>query len=207
MWNLKDDAAEDVAPTLRLRLFHACGVRSQGVLIALIESGLHFDLVPVGSGARRTAFENGLTAIDPFVEAPVLLLPNGSTFREPAAIMELVADLVPSRHLVPIAGTLDRILLTQWMHFISGQIGLGVTEDTTSLPATRSIGSRLAWIDLHLSTRNFLMGPTYSIADMHLWVRVNAIRCRKHEMIKQPNLERWFAEIADRPAVTMALAA
>lgn len=204
MWNAMDQTAGGSGGMPPLRLFHASGVRSQGVLIALMESGLPFDLFAIdGPGGLPTA-RDALDAVDPFAEPPVLLLLDGSTFREPAAIMELVADLAPCRHLVPTAGTLDRILLVQWMHFVAAEIG---TDDGDVVStAARSSDARIAWIDLQLSTRDFLLGPRFSIADIHLWVRWNARRERYGSRLEFPNLERWFTQVAARPAVVAVCA-
>jgi GSH-dependent disulfide-bond oxidoreductase len=65
-------------------------------------------------------------------------------------------------------------------------------------------------VEDHLAGRSFLVGDSYTIADMSLWGWIDrASRVLKGEgdpLAPYPNIKKWFDAIETRPAVARARA-
>ncbi|NQW93481.1 MAG: glutathione S-transferase, partial [Polaromonas sp.] len=65
-------------------------------------------------------------------------------------------------------------------------------------------------LDAHLATRSFVVGELFTMADIPLGCEVHRWFGLPQSRAKRPHIERWFAELAARPAakgvLDMALA-
>ena len=65
-------------------------------------------------------------------------------------------------------------------------------------------------VDDHLAGRDFVVGSSYTIADMSLWGWIDRAARVMHGAAEPlgayPNIKRWFASIDARPAVARARA-
>jgi len=74
-------------------------------------------------------------------------------------------------------------------------------RDAVAIEASRAKSEKLsAILDAHLASRRFITGDTFTVADIvngcaaHRWLHLPLARERR------PHLERWYAELAARPA-------
>ncbi|USI73885.1 glutathione binding-like protein [Sphingomonas morindae] len=172
-------------------------------MIALSETCLPWDLVRLPGGEEQP--HRDLKDFTPFAIAPILKFSDGTTLREPPAIMEFLADLCPERHLVPRAGTIKRNRHSEWMHFISGEIyGCERRTETADLREPPLL-TRLAWIDLHLASHSFLIGEEFSIADIYLWAFWSVASTAVADELGMLNIDRWASRVESRPRVATAL--
>jgi glutathione S-transferase len=188
-----------------MRLYHAPGAASQAAHIALMESGILFELVKLQSAEPDSEIGSRFHRLTPFGEAPLLELANGSTLREAPAIMGFVADLAPELELAPKCGTLARSRLAEWLHFLSGEVFFRGGSGADMLPAP--MRKRLGWIDLQLAQQSYLLGAAYSIADIYFWALWNWISGKLSGAAEFDHIGRWWRRVGLRPLVRAALEA
>src|SRR6201996_1626175 len=92
-------------------------------------------------------------------------------------IAQYIADRDPAAKLAPANGTLARAQLQAWLNFLSSELhkgGLGplfyAALDERAKDVFRArLRARFAFVDQHLSTREYLLDTGYSIADVGLY--------------------------------------
>ena len=86
----------------------------------LILTGLPHELVDFGTW-HRTAPPPELVAVSPLAQVPVLVLPDGQTMTESAAIALHLADLMPQAELAPGLSDPLRPKYLRWMLYLATQ--------------------------------------------------------------------------------------
>src|SRR5215813_5442481 len=98
----------------------ACSLASR---VALMEAGIaaRYHAVDI---FRKTTIDDGgdFFAISPKGAVPVLVLENGETLTENAAVLQFIADLRPELGLAPPALHPDRYRLHEWLSFVGAEI-------------------------------------------------------------------------------------
>lgn len=192
------------------------------VSLLLEETGLPYEVVPVDT-AKGEQHAPAFLKINPNAKVPAIVDTDGPGGREArvfnsSAILLYLADKTGQF----LGAADDRPELLSWLFFIAS--GLGPFSGQAvhfqfvapeSLDYARNRYRREAErhykvVDDHLAGRMFLVGETYTIADMSLWGWIDrASRVMKGEsdpLAAYPNLKAWFARIDARPAVARARA-
>jgi GST-like protein len=184
-------------------------------IIAMEELELDYRLHPVNvrQGEQKTA---AFTLLNPNAKVPVLVAPDDQlVLSESAAILVYLAE----RHgrLLPPDGVARARVFEQLFFHASGlspafgQSGYFQNAAPEAMPAAiaRFHGEAqrtLALLDRALATQACVAGDSYSIADIAhfgwLWRRAFA----QIDFNATPHVERWYAQIAARPAVQRAIA-
>ncbi|MCL2450354.1 MAG: glutathione transferase GstA, partial [Polyangiaceae bacterium] len=151
----------------------ACALHPQ---IALREAGLPFDLVRVDMRAHKLADGTDFYAVNPKGYVPVLELDDGTRITEGAVIDQYVADQAPQSRLAPPAGTIERVKLQEWLHFIGTELHKQfsplfspTTPDATKELQKNKIAARYDYIDKVLAAHDYLLGQHFTIADAYLF--------------------------------------
>lgn len=192
------------------------------IALFLQESGLGYELRPIDTskGEQHTA---AFRAINPNGKVPAIVDtegPGGKEVRvfDSTAILLYLAE--KTGQFLSTPG--DRPELLSWLLFIasglgpfSGQAvhfqfaapeGLGYAVNRYRREAER----HYLVLDDHLAGREFIVGDTYTIADMSAWGWLDrASRVLKSEddpLARFPNLKRLFETVDARPAVARARA-
>src|SRR6266550_305369 len=105
-----------------MKLYYTPGACSMAVHIALREAGLPFELEKVDLAGKRTEKGEDFLKINPKGYVPALRLEDGSVLTEAGVCVQYVGDLAPQTDLTPIAGTMGRYRLMEWINFISTEI-------------------------------------------------------------------------------------
>ncbi len=192
------------------------------IALFLQESGLAYELRPIDTskGEQHTA---AFRAINPNGKVPAIVDTEGPGGKE-VRVFDSTAILL---YLAEKTGQFlgapdDRPELLSWLLFIasglgpfSGQAvhfqfaapeGLGYAVNRYRREAER----HYQVLDDHLAGREFIVGDTYTIADMSAWGWLDrASRVLKSEddpLARFPNLKRLFETVDARPAVARARA-
>jgi glutathione S-transferase len=197
-----------------MKLYYSPGACALHPQIALREAGLSFDLVRVDLRSHKLADGGDFYAVNPKGYVPVLELDDGSRLTEGAVIDQFVADKTPSAHLLPPAGTIERIRVQEWLHFIGTEVHKQFTplfnpqaaEDVKGAQREK-IGKRFDYLQKELGTKTFLTGDTFTVADAYLY---NMLRWTAHtgiDLPKWPQLKAFSDRVEARPSVKAALEA
>jgi GST-like protein len=184
------------------------------VSILLEELGVPYRLVPVDI-RKGAQFTPEFLAISPNNKIPAIVdlkpLDGGAPLAvfESAAILQYLAD----KHgaLLP-RDTRGRIEVLQWVAWqvaalgpTAGQVHHFLEYAQEEVPYakrrfTREIERLYGVLDARLAGRDFICGD-YSIADIACWPWCRLWRHHQIDIPRFPNVEKWIARLAARPAV------
>ena len=125
----------------------------------------------------------------------MLELDDGTRLREGPAIVQYIADQVPTKNLAPANGTLPRYRLQEWLTFIGTEIhktfsplfNPAMPEEGKQISRDR-LASRFECVDGQLAGKQYLMGDHFSVADAYLFTVSNWAKPMNIDLSAYPNL-------------------
>ena len=197
-----------------MKLYYSPGACSLSPHIVLREAGLAFDLVLASTKTHKLADGSDYYGINPLGYVPLLELDDGTRLREGPAIVQYIADQVPTRNLAPANGTLPRYRLQEWLTFIGTEVHKAFSplffpampEEGKQIYRAR-LASRFQWIDGQLAGKAYLTGEHFSVADAYLFTVTNWAKPMNIDLSAYPNLVAMRDRVAARPAVQEAMKA
>ena len=182
------------------------------VALFLEETGLPYELVAVDTlkGEQHTP---EYRAINPNAKTPALEDDGTRVFDSTAILMYL------SEKTGLLAGKPeDRSEMLSWLLFVASGLGPFSGQSVhfqhkapEKIPYAinrylREAQRHYEVLDAHLEGREYMVGDSYSIADISTWGWVDkaAFVLGEGGLDNYPNLKRWFASIDARPAVQKA---
>ena len=182
------------------------------VALFLEETGLPYELVAVDTlkGEQHTP---EYRAINPNAKTPALEDDGTRVFDSTAILMYL------SEKTGLLAGKPeDRSEMLSWLLFVASGLGPFSGQSVhfqhkapEKIPYAinrylREAQRHYEVLDAHLQGREYMVGDSYSIADISTWGWVDkaAFVLGEGGLDNYPNLKRWFASIDARPAVQKA---
>ena len=197
-----------------MKLYFSPGACSLHPQIALREAGLDFELVRVDLRSHKLHDGTDFYSINPKGYVPVLELDDGSRLTEGAVIDQFVADKNPQAKILPPAGTIERVRVQEWLHFIGTEIhkqfsplfNPQLPEEERTAQRTK-IGKRFDYIQKELGEKAFLLGETFTVADGYLYNMLRWTHFTGIDLAHWPRLTAYSARVESRPAVKAALEA
>lgn len=195
-----------------MKLYYVPGVCSLASHIVLREGNFDFtlDRVDVRNGKKTDGGED-YVALNPKGYVPALKLANGRVLTEGAIIMQYLADSKPETKLAPTHGTMERLELQEWLHFIATELhkGMSVFYQASAGDELRGImrgrlDTRFGLLSKHLATRPFIMGEQFTVADAYAFYVLRAFQKQVKATLEGP-LAAYYAKLAARPSVKAAL--
>jgi glutathione S-transferase len=146
---------------------------------------------------------------------PLLELDDGRLLSEGAAILQYLADLVPSAGLLPAATPIERYETVRWLVYIGTELHKSFSPwlfhpeygDAVAAIAKARILRRLPLVEQQLDGRSFLLGERFSVADAYLFAIVSWAPLVKLPLEAFPRLQAYLARVAARDSVRAARAA
>ncbi len=182
------------------------------IALFLEETGLPFELIPLDTlkGEQHTP---EYRAINPNAKAPAIVDGETRVFDSNAILMYL------SEKTGELAGKPeDRAEMLSWLMFIASGLGPYSGQSVHfrhAAPANldyavnrylREAQRHYEVLDTHLEGREFIVGDSYTIADVSAWGWIDKapVVLGEEGLTPYPNLQRWFDSINGRPAVERA---
>ncbi len=182
------------------------------VFWALKELDLPFEsiFVDVVGGEQKKPF---ITAMNPNQGIPILD-DGGFVLYESAAILLYLEATYGQGRLLP-ASERERALVLQWLFWENAHIGpcmvkpwlmkfgesLGAPFDAEAHAALVAASHRsLTIMNEHLAGRTFVVGDSFSLADIALGESVHMHAFNQVSITGYPEVQRWFQGLAARPA-------
>lgn len=195
-----------------MKLYFSPGACSLSPHIILCESGFDYTLEKVNLTDKKTATGTDFLSINPKGYVPALQLESGEILTEGPAITQYLADKVPEKKLAPLAGTMERYRLLEWLNFISTELHKNFTplfhpqspEEPKQL-ARDTITARLEIVAKQLQETPYLSSSQFTIADAYLFTVLRWCRYVHINLDRWPVLPLYLQRIADRPAVHAAM--
>jgi glutathione S-transferase len=197
-----------------MKLYYSPGACSLSPHIVLREAGLAFEPVLASTKSHKLQDGTDYYSINPLGYVPMLELDDGTRLREGPAIVQYIADQVPTKNLAPANGTLPRYRLQEWLTFIGTEIhkqfsplfNPAMPEEGKKVFKDK-LAQRFEWLDQQLEGRQFLMGENFSVADAYLFTVSNWAKPMNIDLSQRKNLLAYRERIAARPAVQEAMKA
>ena len=194
-----------------MKLYYSPAACSLSPHIVLREAGLAFELVLASTKSHKLQDGTDYYGINPLGYVPMLELDDGTRLREGPAIVQYIADQVPTKNLAPANGTLPRYRLQEWLTFIGTELhkqysplfNPGMPEEAKAL-FKEKIASRYEWLDAQLAGRQYLMGDQFSVADAYLFTVTRWSQPMAIDLSARANLKAYLARVESRPAVQEA---
>lgn len=166
--------------------------------------------LPAGE-ARSDAFRK----LNPRAEVPVLELPDGSVMTESSAMVIYLSDLLAPGVLAPAIDHPRRPHYLRWISFMVANVYASDrryyyadrhTDDPDGIEAVKSSALRdmeqqLAIIDNAIGDAPFLLGDTFSSADIYLTMLAHWHPIRDAFFPRIPNVHRLCMTVRDREAL------
>ncbi len=197
-----------------MKLYYSTGACSLSPHIVLRESGLPFEPVLASTKTHKLADGTDYYTINPKGYVPLLELDNGERLAEGPAIVQYIADQVPSKKLAPPNGTMARSRVQEWLTFIGTELhktfsplfNPAMPEEAKAIFRTKLL-DRFAWVNTQLEGRQYLTGADFCIADAYLYTVTRWTRPLNIDISGLRHLGEFMARMEARPAVQAALKA
>ncbi|MER8436718.1 glutathione S-transferase family protein [Mesorhizobium sp. M1312] len=175
---------------------------------ALALAGVPFDQINV---PKSDPPDQAFLDISPLNQVPVLILPDGSSMTESAAICILLAERHPEAALAPAPNSPDRADFLRWMTFMSSVIYSAdlrffyahrYTADPGGVEAVKQaaiseMDRGFAILDAALESREWLVGDRLTLADIYLVMLVAWHPQIEKVPTARPNIERLWAKLRE----------
>ncbi len=190
------------------------------ITLFLEESGLPYTIKPVDIG-KGDQFRPEFLAFSPNNKMPAIIDREPNDLGEPVTVFESGAIL---RYLADKTGRFGgeglrgRVEVDQWLAWqiagqgpMTGQYGHFTVYAPERIEYaidryTREVQRLLGVLDRRLQGRAFIAGDDYTIADMAAYPWINPYTKAPLDLEPYPELRRWHASIAARPATQRAYA-
>ena len=195
-----------------MKLYYSRGACSLGANIVLHEVGASFERIKVDPKTKLTQDGVDFATINPNGYVPVLELDSGERLTEAAVILQYVGDQHPQTGLTPALNTMAHYRLIEWLNFIASELHKTYSvlfhpeaPEDYKAHTRQKLAERLAHIERQLRSNPYLMGETFTVADVYLFVVLNWSRVTGVDLTGFPQVQQYQSRIAKRPAVQAAL--
>lgn len=188
---------------------------SLAVRTALTEAGLAADYIQVKPTDHSLPDGTDFREVHPLGQVPVLALDDGTVLTEAPAILQYIADLVPEAGLAPKAGTRGRTELQQWLNVVGTELHklvFGPLLNKKAPAEARAWAQEMArprfdYLSDHLSSRPYLLGESFSVADAYLLAVLNWCEHAGIALSDWPALNAYRSRLRQRPSIAAAMQA
>lgn len=195
-----------------MKLYYSPAACSLASHIVLREAGLAFEAVLAPTKTHKLQDGTDYYSINPLGYVPLLELDDGTRLREGPAIVQYIADQVPTRNLAPANGTLQRYRLQEWLTFIGMELhrsygplfNAAMPEEGKKIYRDRLL-SRYQWLNGELEGKEYVMGDHFTVADAYLYVVTRWAPNMGIDLSGLNNIQAFQQRIEARPAVQEAL--
>lgn len=194
-----------------MKLFYTPGVCSLASHIALVESGVSFEIEKVNLKEKVTEHGADFRQVNPLGYVPALVLDSGEVIIEGPAILQYVADLAPEKGLIPVTGA-ARYQTIGWVNYIATELhkncgplfAPGLTEEQRQ-PLLARLAGRVDYADQQLAKAPYLLGDAATVADFYLFVVTGWFARLQISLDKWPNIVAFRERLSKRPSVLAAM--
>lgn len=193
-------------------LYGAAASGSVAVEAALTLLGIPFQLIEGETWSSKAARER-VGGQNPMRQVPTLVMPNGETITESAAILIWLADLHPAAQLAPAIGDPARAQFLRWMFFVSSAIyslhwikpdvsRIGAPEGSRN-NVVDAVHARIAFcwrtMDAQLKPSKYLLGDALSVLDLYVAVISRFGPWRERFCQEAPNMMPAIIRVDEDP--------
>lgn len=197
-----------------MKLYYFPGACSLASHIVLCELGLPFELERVNLAKKVTESGEDFFAINPKGFVPALQLDNEQVLTEGPVILQYLADQMPDKSIVPLAGSMARYRVMEWLNYIASDLQKGFaplfnpeTSDAIRITVHANLVTHFKYINSQLEKTEHIAGDRFTVADALLFTVLNWAQYVELDLGRWPVLLTYMARIAAMPSVKQAMLA
>ena len=155
-------------------------------------------------------------AVNPWAQIPALVLPDGTLMTESAAMLLHLLDRHPEAKLAPPAGSADSARFLRWLFFMASTVYVTdmriyhaeqFTTDPAGIDSVVASGRAdmdraFGVLEEALSPGPYLLGETFSAADIYLWMLAAWHPDPAKLHAENPRVKRLVELVQARPAIS-----
>ena len=195
-----------------MKLYYSPGACSQAAHIVLHETGLKHDSEAVDIRAKKTASDGDYLAINPKGAVPALGI-GDEILTENGAILQYIGDKAGNETLLPGAG-MERYRVIEWLAYLGsdvhksfGPLFSPASSDDIKQSARDLVGKRFDFLEASLEGKDYLTGPSMSVADPYLFAMLGWTGHLGIDLAKWPTLVAFRRRMEERPSVRAVMRA
>ena len=196
------------------KLYARPGAGNVCVEAMLAECAAAHEVIALDRDAQGNLPES-LRAVNPMMQVPTLVLPDGQIMTESAAIMIHLGDAFPQSALAPLVSSPQRAPYLRWMVFMATTLYMSdlrlyyphkyTTEpssiDGIKAKAAADMDDEFAVLAGVLGAKPYLLGDKMSALDIYAAMLINWGPDVAALGAKHPNLKALHDRVASRPAI------
>ena len=195
-----------------MKLYYSPGACSQAAHIVLHETGLKHDSEAVDIRAKKTASGGDYLAINPKGAVPALGI-GDEILTENGAILQYIGDKAGINALLPGEG-MERYRVIEWLAYLDSDVHKSfgplfnpAISDENRQAAKDMVGKKLDFLETSLDGKDYLTGPSMSVADPYLFAMLGWTGHLGIDLAKWPTLVAFRRRMEERPSVRAVMRA
>ena len=196
-----------------MKLYYSPGACSQAAHILLHETGLPHSSERVDLRAKKTAGGADYWAINAKGAVPAIELSDGEVLTENSAVLQYIGDKVGRETLLPVSG-LERYRVIEWLGFLGSDVHKSfgplfnpASSEEVKQAARDVLAKRFDFIESRLEGRDYLTGPSMSIADPYLFAMLGWTGMHGIDLGRWPRLAAFRQRMEQRESVQAVMRA
>ena len=195
-----------------MKLYYSPGACSQAAHILLHETQLPHESEAVDIRAKKTADGGDYLAINPKGAVPALGI-GDEVLTENGAILQYIGDKAGIETLLPGAG-MERYRVIEWLAYLGSDVHKSfgplfnpAISDDNRQAAKDMVGKKLDFLEASLEGRDYLTGPSMTVADPYLFVMLGWTGTLGIDLARWPRLTAFRKRMEERPSVQAVMKA
>jgi glutathione S-transferase/GST-like protein len=196
------------------KLYWAKGSGAMAPQALFEEIGAEYEKIVIDFEKEEHKSEEFLS-VNPMGQIPALVLPDGTLMTETAAMLAHIVDRHPEAKLAPPAGSAERARFLRWLFFLASNVYPSVlrfyyserfsTDPSAAEGIKAAAGTEMddqfQIISDALEPGPYLLGETFSAADILLWMLIQWHPDPARLFEKVPRVKQVAELVQARPAV------
>ena len=195
-----------------MKLYYSPGACSQAAHILLHETQLPHESEAVDIRTKKTADGGDYLAINPKGAVPALGI-GDEVLTENGAILQYIGDKAGIETLLPGAG-MERYRVIEWLAYLGSDVHKSfgplfnpAISDENRQAAKDMVGNKLEFLESSLEGRDYLTGPSMTVADPYLFVMLGWTGKLGIDLARWPRLTAFRKRMEERPSVVAVMKA
>lgn len=196
-----------------MKLYYTAGACSLAIRIAINELNISANYEEVDLRTKKTKSGADFLKINPKGAVPTLMTDDGQILTENVCIQQYLADKYQPNQLLPPINDYTRYRVLEWLIFITTELHKGFSplfspefpDEIKQKIVIPKLKSKFDFMEKNLQQKKFLMGDTFTLPDIYLFVMLTWAESFKFDMTNWPNLSRYFSELKTRNSITKSL--
>ena len=182
--------------------------------IVCLEANVPVTLRSVALRKKDRPIDESLFEKNSFGQVPTLVLDDGRTLTENAAVLLFLGDRDASHSLTPLHDSFERYELVQMLSFLGTELHKKINAQIFAFDVPEAVRAHareasvapLTHLENQVRDRETLLGNHFTVADAYLFWALTILPHGGVSLEPYPALRAYHARHAERPAVRAALA-